>query len=284
MADNELGAFIRSRRERLAPEAVGFPSGGRRRTPGLRRSELATVAGISVDYLIRLEQGRDTRPSPSVVAALADALRLDDEDRMHLKHLGAITTAGELCPARVPAARVVRPAVAAVLASLEPAPALVLNHLADVLAWTDTYAALARPLGILDPDPPNLIRFTYTDRRARTAYPDWDRVAVEQVANLRSAGMAGDPEVDALVAELAEAAGDEFTRRWEARPVERKTSGTKRIVHPEVGELRIEFETMQLADRDNQRLVVYLPGDEATAAAFDQLSGRRPGALHAVGG
>jgi transcriptional regulator with XRE-family HTH domain len=283
VADNELGAFIRSRREALAPEDVGLVNSGRRRTPGLRRSELATIAGISVDYLIRLEQGRDTHPSPSVVTALADALRLGDEDRIHFKRLGAISSAAELCPNRLPAARTVRPAVAAVLASLEPAPALVLNHLADVLAWTDTYAALAGPLGILDADPPNLIRFTYTDRRARSVYPDWDRVAVEQVANLRCV-RGSDPEVEALVAELGDAAGDEFTRRWDAHPVERKTSGTKRITHPEVGELTVAFETMQLADRDDQRLVVYLPADDATAAAFDALSGRRPGALHAVGG
>lgn len=283
MADNELGSFIRSRREALSPEEVGLPSGGRRRTPGLRRAELATIAGVSVDYLIRLEQGRDTHPSASVVAALADALRLAEEDRIHLKRLGAITMAAELCPMRLPAAQEVRPAVAAVLASLEPAPAIVLNHLADILAWTETYAALAGPLGLLDAEPPNLIRFTFADRRARSVYPDWDRVAIEQVANLRSVAP-GAPEVDALVAELTDQAGDEFTRRWEARPVERKTSGTKRIVHPQVGELTVEFETMQLADRDDQRLVVYLPADEATAVAFDKLSGRRPGALHAVGG
>jgi transcriptional regulator with XRE-family HTH domain len=283
MVDNELGAFIRNRREALAPEDVGLPRGERRRTPGLRRSELATVAGISVDYLIRLEQGKDTHPSPSVVIAIADALRLDDEDRMHLKRLGAMSMGAALCPTHVPPAQTVRPAVAAVLAALDPAPAIVINRLTDLLAWTDTYAALATPLGILDHDPPNLIRFTFGDRRARTVYPDWDRVAVEQVANLR-AGAPGDPEIDELVAELAGSAGDEFTRRWDARPVERKTTGTKRILHPDVGPLTIEFETMQLADRDDQRLVVYLPGDDATAAAFDELSGRRPGALHAVGG
>ena len=280
---NELGSFIRSRRESLAPEDAGFPSGGRRRTPGLRRSELATVAGISVDYLIRIEQGRDTHPSPSVVAALADALQLDDEDRVHLKMLGAITLGPELCPSRLPAARTVRPATAAVLAALEPAPALVLNHLTDLLAWTDTYAALAEPLGIFDLERPNLILFTFGDRRARAVYPDWDRVAVEQVANLRGIAAAGDPEVAELAEELTAVAGDEFTRRWDARPVERKAAGTMRIIHPEVGELAIDFETMQLTDRDDQRLVVHLPGDDATARAFDELAGRRPGALHAVG-
>lgn len=283
MADNELGAFIRSRRESLSPEDVGLTSGGRRRTPGLRRSELATIAGVSVDYLIRLEQGRDTHPSASVIIALADALRLDEEDRVHLKLLGAINMAAELCPSRLPPAHAVRPAVAAVLASLEPAPALVVNHLGDILAWTDTYAALAGPLGLLDATPPNLIRFTFTDRRARSVYLDWDRVAMEQVATLRSVPP-GDPEVDALVAELADRAGDEFTRRWDARPVERTASGSTRILHPAVGELTVGFETMVLADRDDQRLVVHLPADETTAAAFDTLSGRRPGALHAVGG
>jgi hypothetical protein len=241
------------------------------------------VAGISVDYLIRLEQGKDNHPSPSVVIALADALRLDDEDRMHLKLLGALTMGAELCPSHVPPAQTVRPAVAAVLASLEPAPAYVINRLTDLLAWTDTYAALAEPLGILERTPANLARFTFADRRARTAFPDWDRVAVEQVATLRG-GPPGDPEVDAFVAELAEGVGDEFTRRWDARPVERTTTGAQRIVHPEVGALSIQLETMQLSDRDDQRLIVYLPGDEATAAAFDRLSGRRPGALHAVGG
>ena len=128
MADNELGAFIRNRREALAPEDVGLQRGDRRRTPGLRRAELATVAGISVDYLIRLEQGKDTHPSPSVVIAIADALRLDDEDRMHLKLLGAMTMGAELCPSHVPPAQTVRPAVAAVLAALDPAPAFVMNQ------------------------------------------------------------------------------------------------------------------------------------------------------------
>lgn len=279
---NELGAFIRSRREALSPEQVGLSSGGRRRTPGLRRAELATIAGVSVDYLIRLEQGRDTHPSASVVAALADALQLDEEDRIIVGRLGAINLVPELCPAQLPAARAVRPAVAAMVASLEPAPAYVLNYLSDMLTWTETYAALAGPLGILDAKQPNLIRFTFADRRARSVYPDWDRVATEQVANLRAVAP-GNDEVDALVAELADQAGEEFTRRWEARPAKQKASDTKRIAHPVVGKLTVGIETMQLSDRDGQRLVFYLPADEPTAVAFDRLAGRRPGSLHAVG-
>lgn len=283
MPEAELGAFIRSRREALQPEDVGLPRGDRRRTPGLRRSELATLAGVSVDYLIRLEQGRDTHPSAAVVTALADALRLGEEDRNYLKFVAAVSMAPELCPSHRPPASAVRPNVRALLASLEPAPAFVLNHLSDLLAWTGTYEALAQPLGILDRQPPNLIRYTFTDRRARAAYPDWELVALEQVANLR-AGAPRDPDVIALVDELASEAGDEFTRRWDALPVEQKGAGAKRILHPDVGELSVDFETLRLADRDGQRLVVYLPGDDATTVAFDELSGRRPGALHAVGG
>ncbi|QGG93768.1 helix-turn-helix domain-containing protein [Actinomarinicola tropica] len=278
MIDGDLGAFIRSRREAVAPEEVGLPRGTRRRTPGLRRAELATLAGISVDYLVRLEQGRDTNPSAQVLAALADALRLDEEDRDHLRVL-SMCSHRDLCPSVPPPATEVRPAVRGILERLEPTPALVLNVVSDVLAWTSGYERIVGPLGILDAELPNLVRFTFTDRRARDAYPHWERVADEQVANLRAAGP---PEEHAsrFVDEMREI--PEFAARWQARPVARKQSGTKVIVHPEVGELRLAFETMQLPDADDQRLVVYLPGDEATAAALDRLDGRRPGRLRVV--
>lgn len=280
----ELGAFLRSRREAVSPTDVGLPVGHRRRTPGLRRAELATLAGISVDYLIRLEQGRDRRPSAQVLAALADALRLGEDERNVLRRFSIHTTGAELCPAVTPPARTVRPAVRAILDQLEPGPAFVLNKLTDLLAWTDGYAQLAGPIGILDRDEPNLVRFTFDDARARTAYPDWDAIADEQVANLRDALRADDPHAMALVEELTAAGGADFTDRWAARPVLHKRTGVKRIVHPAVGELRVAFETLQLPDADDQRLVVYLPADHATSSAFDRLTGRRPGALHAVSG
>ncbi len=278
--DGELGQFLRTRRELVTPADVGLPSTPRRRTPGLRRAELATLAGISVDYLVRLEQGRDRHPSAQVLAALADALRLNDDDLAHLRRLSTVAQGTELCPTLVPPALTVRPTVGALLDRLEPAPALVLNSIADVLAWTPTYERLARPLGILDREPPNLIRFALLDERARTAYPDWSHVADEQVANLRS-NSRPDPVTQALIEEL-KAAGTEFTRRWECQLVATKRSGVKRITHPEVGELRIAFETLQLPDADDQRLVVYLPNDQATSDAFDVLAGRQPGALRAV--
>lgn len=281
MIDGELGSFLRSRRESVSPIEVGLASGSRRRTPGLRRAELATLAGVSVDYLIRLEQGRDIHPSTQVLGALADALRLSEDDRDHLRALAMITSGTELCPEPMAAARTVRPTVQAMLDRLEPAPAFVLNHLADLLAWTEGYDRLARPLGILDGDKPNLVWFTFADDRARAAYPDWDDIADEQVANLHELRQC-DSNTDVFASRLARAAGTPFTDRWERRPVGRKRTGIKAISHPAVGVLRLAFETLELPDPDRQRLVVYLPADAATAAGLDRLAGRLPGALRSV--
>jgi len=282
--DGELGLFLRSRREAITPTEVGLPTGSRRRTPGLRRSELATLAGISVDYLVRLEQGRDRNPSAQVLAALADALRLGPDDLDYVRLLAAVSSGKELCPAVAPTARSVRPTVQAVLDRLEPAPAFVLNRLTDLLAWTSGYARVAGPIGILDADRPNLVSFTFDDPRARAAYPDWDAIADEQVGNLQATLRPDDPEVRELLDHLMLSAGTAFTDRWEARAVLRKRTGVERFVHPEVGELRLAFETMKLPDADDQRLIVYLPADEATSAALDRLTGRHPGALRAVSG
>jgi transcriptional regulator with XRE-family HTH domain len=281
--DIELGAFLRARREATSPTDVGLPIGPRRRTPGLRRAELATLAGISVDYLVRLEQGRDTNPSAAVVAALASALRLGDEDLAHLRTLVAVNAHGALCPASVTPATVVRPTVQSLLTGLEPAPAFVINRLTDLLAWTPTYDRLMRPVGMFDGEGANLLRYVFADERARTTYPDWDAVADEQIGNLHAAFRPEDAAGHALIADLAEAAGPAFTDRWATRPAGRKRSGTTLIRHPEVGEVRVAFETLQLPDPDDQRLVVYLPGDVESARAVDALAGRQPGNLRAVG-
>jgi transcriptional regulator with XRE-family HTH domain len=278
----ELGRFLRSRREAVSPADVGLPVGPRRRTPGLRRAELATLAGISVDYLVRLEQGRDRNPSGQVLSALADALRLNEDDIGHLRNLAAFNASSELCPTTVTAAQEVRPQVRQMLDRLEPSPAFVINRLTDLLAWTSTYERLVEPLGVLDPPRPNLVRYTFTDERARTAYPDWPAIADEQVGNLMATGHPGDVEGRAFVDELSEAS-PEFTTRWTDKPVVRKRTGTKRLRHPAVGELRVSFETLQLPDGDDQRLVVYLPADASTEAAFDMLAGLHPGNLRAVG-
>ncbi|QEU95108.1 helix-turn-helix transcriptional regulator [Streptomyces kanamyceticus] len=285
MSDNELGVFLRARREAVTPTEVGLPSGPRRRTPGLRRSEVATLAGISVEYLTRLEQGRDRHPSPQVLAALADTLRLSIEERIHLRRLEKEMGPGHpCCPAAVPPADSVRPTVRAILDSLEPAPAVLLNRLADVLACTSGYRRLVEPLGVLDDERPNLARFVFTDERARVAYPEWDRVADDLVGHLRTDSMLDDPHVVGFTDELTIIAGAPFADRVAGAPALPRRTGVERLSHPDEGGLRLSYETLALPDTDPQRLIVYVPADEATAAALDRLNGRRPGGLHAVNG
>ncbi len=282
MIDGELGAFIRSRREATTPESVGLPSGPRRRTPGLRRAELATLAGVSVDYLIRIEQGRDTRPSAQVVAALADALHLGEDEMTHLRHLAMVGSGAELCPAERPPAIEVRPGVAALLAALEPTPAVVLNHLGDALAWTDGYDRVARPLGLLDGGPPNLLRYAFTDPRARTAFPDWDDVAADLAAELHAEQRAPGDAARTLADELTEVAGAAFSGPWADVALAARRSGVRALAHPDVGVLRLAYETLTLPDHDRQRLLTFLPADEATATGLDRLHGREPGALRSI--
>jgi transcriptional regulator with XRE-family HTH domain len=283
VSDNELGAFLRARREALKPADVGLPDGPRRRTPGLRRSELATVAGLSVEYLTRLEQGRDRNPSMQVLAALADALRMTPEERIHLRYLSKVTSGAiGLCPtADQGPARTVRATVRAVLDRLEPVPAAVFNRLGEVIAHTAGFERLFGPVGLLDGDTPNVISYVFTDVRARIAYPEWDRVADEHAAALRLELTNGDEYAAELAAELEFAAGDAFTERLSGPPVPPRTAPGERLAHPEAGELRLVREVLALDDGE-QRLLVYLAGDAATSAALDRLTGRHPGALRAV--
>ncbi|GGS50818.1 transcriptional regulator [Planobispora rosea] len=271
---NELGAFLRSRRESVVPAAVGLPGGSRRRTPGLRRAELATLAGVSVEYLTRLEQGRDRRPSGEILAALADALDLSADERVHLHRLVKATTGGACQNIALPA-RTVRPTVRALLDRLEPAPATVVNRLGELLARTAGYERLAGPAGLLEASPsglPNLARFVFTDPRARAVFPDWDRVADERAADLRAAAALGDLHAAALAEELAVAAGPRFTDRFGVPGALPGRTGVERWAHPSAGELLLAYESLEVPDTDEQRLVVYLPADEATAAALDLLN------------
>ncbi|MDG4861218.1 helix-turn-helix transcriptional regulator [Streptomyces sp. T-3] len=284
MSDNQLGAYLRARREAVTPAEVGLPPGSRRRTPGLRRSELALLAGISVEYLARLEQGRDRHPSAQVLAALSDALRLGLDDRVHLRHLMKSAEGHFLCTVAPSPTREVRPTVRALLDRLEPTPAVVVNWLGEAVAYTGAYERLAGPLGMLDGSPPSLLKYVLTDPRAKEAYPDWERVADAQVAGIPF-GLSGD---DAHLAQLADeltiTVGAAFTDRLASPTSVATRSGTDRMVHPEVGELRLSYETLELPETDGQRIVVHLPADEATSGALDRLNGRRPGVLRAVGG
>ncbi|AXK37859.1 XRE family transcriptional regulator [Streptomyces armeniacus] len=287
MSQNELGAFLRSRREAVTPAEVGLPGGTRRRTPGLRRAELATLAGVSVEYLARLEQGRDRNPSAQVLGALSEALRLTGEERQHLRRLVKAYDSSTLalCPSSPPPpSRTVRPTVRTLLDQLEPSPAALVNRIGDLLAYTSGYEQLARPLGLLDADPPNLTRYVFTDERARAAYPEWERMADEQIAGLKTVLTLHDPHAQELCDELTVTAGRPFADRLESVTDLPRRTGVERLSHPGAGELRLAYEILGLPDADDQHLIVHLPADDATSAALDRLTGRQPGALRVVSG
>lgn len=268
---SELAEFLRSRRERLSPADVGIADTGRRRTPGLRREEVATLAGVSIDYLIRLEQGRDTNPSPAVLGALATALRLDDDEKRYLGMIGHDHASG-LCPSTTTSGRDVPATVLQLLDRLEPSPAFVAGPFGDLLAWTDAFERLVAPLGFLDAGMRNLARYVFLHPSAREVHPDWDAAADEQVQRLRAASMRWmrDDAMAALVAELGDV--PEFAARWSDHEVAEKRRGTKRLAHPELGVLHLAYEVMTLADDDEQRLVTWLPADDRTATALDGLA------------
>jgi transcriptional regulator with XRE-family HTH domain len=274
-----LGDFIRAKRDSIQPESLGLPDRGRRRSPGLRRSDLAARAGISVEYLTRIEQGRDRNPSPGVLNALADALSLDAGERHHLRYLAKI--AGGTCPGQersAPPDRAVRPTVRDILRLLEPGVAFVTNRLGDVLAHTTGFELVMGDTGLLDSETPNLTRYVFADPRARTVFPDWGRVADEQAFDL---WLGPSPEtVEWLVADLAPVAGQEFTRRIHQHlPPPRVPL---RIDHPSGYELRWHREKLELPSTDAQQLVVLLPADEATAAAVERLRQPSRGLLRAI--
>ena len=264
-----LGEFIRAKRDRTRPADLGIQDGQRRRAPGLRRTELAVRAGISVEYLTRIEQGRDRNPSGSVVNAIADALALDVAERRHLSYLAKIT--GGACAGprhREPPPRHVRPEVLQVLLLLEPAAAMVTNRLGDVLACTTGFRAVMDATGLLEAEPANLTRYVFTDPRARSTFPDWGQVADEHAFSLWLGPTVASSEW--FRAELAPVAGPEFTSRLgQHLPPSR---GQLRMRHPAIEhELRWDRESLELPAPDEQQLVIYLPADEQTTRALGRL-------------
>ncbi|MFE9655986.1 helix-turn-helix domain-containing protein [Micromonospora sp. NPDC006431] len=274
-----LGDFVRAKRDSIQPESFGLPDHGRRRSPGLRRSDLATRAGISVEYLTRIEQGRDRNPSPAVVNALADALSLDAGERHHLRYLAKIT--GGACSAHrrpSPPNREIRPTVRETLRLLEPGAAFVTNRLGDVLAYTSGFELVMRESGLLDTESPNLTRYVFTDPRARAFFPDWDQVADEQAFDLWLGPSAETSEW--FKAELAPVAGQEFTRRLNHHLPPPQVP--LRLDHPTARELRWHRERLELPSIDAQQLVVLLPADGTTAEAVERLR-HQTRVLRAVG-
>jgi transcriptional regulator with XRE-family HTH domain len=264
-----LGEFIRAKRDRTRPEDLGIAAWQRRRAPGLRRTELAARAGISVEYLTRIEQGRDRNPSNSVVNAIADALGLDIAERRHLVYLAKISGGACAGPHRgEPPRRQVRPEVLQILQLIEPAAAMVTNRLGDVLACTTDLRAVMAATGLLETEPANLTRYVFTDPRARDTFPDWGQVADEQAFNLWLGPSIASYEW--FKAELAPIAGPEFTSRLgQHLPPSR---GQLRMRHPATEhELRWNRETLELPAPDEQQLVIYLPADQHTTRVLGQL-------------
>jgi transcriptional regulator with XRE-family HTH domain len=227
---------------------------------------VAALAGISVEYLVRIEQGRDRNPSPAVINALADAFRLDAAEREHLRHV-AKCSSGSCGAAAAPQQLDVRPTVRSLLAQLEPGIAFVTNRLGDVLAYTNGFDLLARPTGLLDSPSPSLTRFVFTDERARRVFRDWGQIADELAFHL-SLG-APSQRSEQLVAELTALAGTEFTDRVHSRRLPQ--AGRRAWRHPTAGDLLFDRELLDLPAADAQQLVVLLPANDSTTTALNKL-------------
>jgi transcriptional regulator with XRE-family HTH domain len=270
-----FGDFVRDRRDATPPESVGVRAGPRRRVPGLRRSELAALAGISTEYLVRLEQGSDRHPSIAVVGALADALRLDAGESDQLRQLAKRAT-GTCIGSMLEPQQEVRPTVQAVLDQLEPGIAYVTTRHGELLAVTAGFDVLARPCGILDSATPNLTRFVFTNPRARAVFPDWERVADERAFELGFGPRTG--RSAELITELTAHAGADLTSRIDRHHAH---SGPTAWRHPDAGDLWFEREVLELPAVDGQQLVVLIPASEPTADALAHLR-RSTGSLRAV--
>ncbi|XRQ05663.1 helix-turn-helix transcriptional regulator [Actinomadura welshii] len=255
----DLGAFLRARRGRVTPEHAGISGGRRRRVSGLRREELAQLAGISVDYYVRLEQGRATQPSPEVLDALAGALRLDEAERRYLVTLAGAGTRGAAANARN-GALPVSPLLRRLLDGMAGFPAFVTNHRLDVVAWNALGGELIGGLGTPSGRDPNNARYLFLDPASRTVHPDWEDRAREAVGQLRvSTGRRpGDRDLAALVSGLS-ARSPDFRRIWDSGEVVMCGAGRKRLRHPEAGLLTLDYETLHVpAAPDETGLVVHV--------------------------
>ncbi|MBC9726814.1 helix-turn-helix domain-containing protein [Streptomyces sp. TRM68367] len=250
----ELADFLRRSRARLEPSAVGLAAGARRRTPGLRREEVAQLAGMSVDYYTRLEQSRGPRPSRQMLTALARGLHLTDDERDHLFHL-----TGEEPPRREAASTHVRPGLLLILDRLDDTPGQVMTDCGEVLAQNAMSRALVGDALSRPPRERNLIRRFFLDPAARALLPpeDLPEHARSHVASLRAVAAArpDDPEPAALVAELR-ASSEEFARLWEEHAVSLRHRATKRFQHPVVGLLELDCEVL-LSHEHHQLLIIH---------------------------
>ncbi|MGW2716907.1 helix-turn-helix transcriptional regulator [Streptomyces sp. NPDC001492] len=264
-----LGDFLRARREALKPQDVGLPEHGRRRVPGLRREEVAFLAGVSSDYYMRLEQGRETSPSPQVIDAIAAALHLDDEAHDHLRRL---TRAPQERRSALAGHDRAGPQLLRLIDSWPDTPAFITGPALDILAHNTLAAALHSGFQRFD----NLARMIFLDPAGRTFYRDWDKAANSCVAELRAA-YGYDPESPRIieVVDTLCAKNPDFAELWARHEVRGKTQQAKNLAHPEVGALEIEFSAFTVNGAPYQQLVVYQADPAgATAAAFAELRSR----------
>ncbi|MER5526277.1 helix-turn-helix transcriptional regulator [Streptomyces sp. NPDC002677] len=254
----ELGRYLRARRTQTSPGHVGLTVGaGIRRTPGLRREELATLAGISIDYYVRLERGKETRPSPAVLDSLARALHMDDQEHQHLRELAA--RAARYAPEPPPApGRTVRPHLRLLLESLRPNPAYVISRSMDILAWNPGGLALYAGLDDWPATQRNLARYLFLHPAARGLLPDWDRRITACVGRLRAiAGTAPDaPDLTHLVGELLLKSPD-FAGLWERYEVAGRKPAHKTFLHPQVGAVTLTTQSLHVEGTPGQRIGVY---------------------------
>jgi transcriptional regulator with XRE-family HTH domain len=255
----ELSAFLRSRRERITPDQVGLPSAGRRRTPGLRREEVAQLAGVGVTWYTWLEQGRDINVSEQVLEAIAGTLRLDPYERSHL-----FTLAGAPAPPLEKECRAIPAGVHTMLAKLDPLPAVVVNARTDILAYNRGYDLLVDVSSLpVEERNATLQMFTNPDWRERVM--DWDERADQMVGQMRGA-MAehiGEPAWKSLIKRVRRES-PEFDERWQRHEVRPMRNLTKRFRHPEVGVLNFDYTYLWLGRRSALRMTTYTPADEET--------------------
>lgn len=267
MDKHGLAEFLRSRRERITPSGVGLPAGRRRRTPGLRRDEVARLAAISTEYYTRLEQARGPHPSREVVRGLATALRLSDAERIHLHELAGVP----LPRAGIP--RHVRPSVQLLLERLPCSPAYVLSADFEILAWNDLTTALLGDFSVLPPRQRNFARWRFLGVpaafRLRCEVPDAGELGEAIASGLRRAAARypADPDLATLVAELR-AGSDEFAALWGSTDVREDAAGTRKTLrHTTVGEITVSCDGLDIPDTD-QRVVIYTadPGSPSEEA------------------
>ncbi|MEV4150105.1 helix-turn-helix transcriptional regulator [Amycolatopsis sp. NPDC049691] len=265
----ELGGFLRARRTRLRPRDVGLEPGGRRKVTGLRREELALLAGLSTDYYQRIEQGRDVRPSDDVLAALAGALGLGDEERRHLFTLGRAARRPAPGPVRREPERV--PESTRRLLRVTDTPAVVLGRHLDLLDWNPMAEALLGDPDGYPPDRLNMLLLLFDDARTgRRGCPDWERQALDYIGMMRAA-VATDPthpRATAIVGELSIRSA-EFRRLWARHDIRESVCGTKTFRVPEVGDIVLDWDTYPLPGNPGPVMLVFTA--EPDSADADRL-------------